>query len=587
MEALTYIKSIEELTVLSPLRREACKLKLSYSAKDVENVWTDLKLLESKCQTPLKLVLMGEVKAGKSTLLNALAGGAVAPTDVTETTAAIMIITYGQIPEGTIYFTNGESTTGKPEDIFLLLGEHQNDQDYFSHCDHVEIKLPLEPLKTLHIVDTPGLMTITSTNAERTENYFQQADVVLWVLNAHYLGQSDVNEELERVSDMGKPIVGVLNRIDELEGDATKLVRYVKRELGIYLEDVFPLSAKLAFESVMDQDGAGQEKAGFTALAHYLEHNIERHADTVQNDSLINSAKAVLGKEVLLHQAVLAEIDSKLLLLHRSYEKMQQQSDYIRNKQESQIQSWFGQEFLAAKEQLIQQKIQQISITNMRMSTHELKASIQECFSEAAIRQEIDEFLQRLDENVRSDWKNQLVVVTGQVAEEYDALLKRYHVQAQNIMDKLPDASKTALEGAGEGVMAAGVFGGTMAAYSAWLGPMAAHISIGSAMGAVLPPLLLAGAAAGAVMGLVRYKNVRAGYAQMAAQAINNIRMDVKAKILPGILQSIHEACNHMVDGSHDRLMKENFDGCTEEQVVILRTQLEQYVKLLEEKLNT
>lgn len=585
MEALTYIKAVEELTALSPLRRENLQLNLSYDLAEVEKVTADLKLLEEKCQTPLKLVLMGEVKAGKSTLLNALAGGLVAPTDVTETTAAIMLITYGAEPEGVIYFTNGETTLGKPEEIFAILGTHQNDQDYFSHCDHVEIKLPLEPLKSLHIVDTPGLMTITATNAERTENYFQQSDVVLWVLNAHYLGQSDVNEELERVADMGKPIVGVLNRIDEMEGEPSKLVRYVKRELGIYLEDVFPLSAKLAFEAVMAQDEAGQRQSGFTDLAYYLEHNIERQADAVQNDSLINSTKAVLGKELLLHQAVLAEIDSKLLLLNRSYEKMQQQSEYIRNKQESQVDSWFNQDFLAAKEQLIQEKIQQISVMSMGASATNLKHTIQECFSEGAIRQEIDEFLQRLDDNVRSDWQNQLVVVTDQVAEEYEALLHRYHVQAQTIMDRLPDASKTALEGAGEGTIAAGVFGGALATYSAVLGPAAAHISIGSALGAVMPPLLIAGAVTGAVMGLVRYRNVKAGYAQMVAQAVNNIRTDVKSKILPGIRDAINGACDNMVVGVHDRLMKENFDGHTEEEVVALRTQLEQYTKLLEEKL--
>lgn len=586
MQALDLITTIQNLIVLSPLRNDQIVVPLNYSTDETEKIAANLQLLADKCQTPLKLVLMGEVKSGKSTLLNALAGGTVAPTDVTETTAAIMTITYGESAEAAIYTTAGNHTTGTPAEIFAILGEHQNDQDYFGGVDHVEVKLPLRPLKTMHIVDTPGLMTITTTNAARTENFFQQADVVLWVLNAHYLGQSDVNEELERVADMGKPIIGVLNRIDEMEGDTSKLVRYVKRELGIFLEDVFPLSAKQAFDAVQSQDMEGQQASGFTDLMHYLEHNVERHADVVQNESLVNSAKAILARELLLHQAILADVDSKLLLVRRSHEKMEQQSEYIKNKQECEVETWFNKDFLADKEQLLQQKIQQMSLTNMGSSTAELKRCIQEYFSEASIRAEIDAFLLRLDENVRNDWQERLHIVQEQVSDEYNEMLRSYHVQAQNILDKLPDASSTALSGAGQGAMAAGVFGGAMAAYTAWLGPAAAHVSIGAALGSVMPPLLLAGAVTGAVMGLVKYKNIRSGYTQMVAQSVDKIRRDVQAKVLPGIHTVINHVCTNVVEGCHQHALQENFEGHDEEEMSALRNQLEQYTKLLESHLS-
>lgn len=50
----------------------------------------DAATLEEKLYQPLRVAVLGEVKAGKSTLLNALAGGVIAPSDVTETTACIM-----------------------------------------------------------------------------------------------------------------------------------------------------------------------------------------------------------------------------------------------------------------------------------------------------------------------------------------------------------------------------------------------------------------------------------------------------------------------------------------------------------------
>lgn len=54
-----------------------------------------LETLKKKCSKDLHVVLMGEVKSGKSTLLNALAGEVVSPVGITETTAAIINVCYG------------------------------------------------------------------------------------------------------------------------------------------------------------------------------------------------------------------------------------------------------------------------------------------------------------------------------------------------------------------------------------------------------------------------------------------------------------------------------------------------------------
>ena len=56
------------------------------------------------------------------------------------------------------------------------------------------------------------------------------------------------------------------------------------------------------------------------------------------------------------------------------------------------------------------------------------------------------------------------------------------------------------VEGVKQGGMTAGAIGLGLAGYAAWLGPAAAYVSIGTAVSAFVPPLLIAGALGGAVL---------------------------------------------------------------------------------------
>ena len=161
-------------------------------------------ILLSKLNSSLRLAIIGEVKAGKSTLLNAIAKGELSPTNVSEATAAIIKVEYSEKELASIHFLDGTVEDGNVEDIFSILKKHLNDQEYFSRCSHVDIKSPLDGLKSISIIDTPGLGTITEENEERTLGYFQDVDVVLWVFNGNYLGQSNINDRVRTVYDMGK-----------------------------------------------------------------------------------------------------------------------------------------------------------------------------------------------------------------------------------------------------------------------------------------------------------------------------------------------------------------------------------------------
>ena len=578
MQAAQFIEESQKTVRQSPLRGKPAGLPKSAETGPLLKIENELGVLAEKCQEPLKIVLLGEVKAGKSTLLNALAGAQVSPVNVTEATACILEVSWSREESAVLLRRRGAPTTGSPVEIFELLSKHQNDQAFFADCEAVKITRPLPRLKQLLLVDTPGLATLTEQNSAKTQRYFQQADVVLWVLNANYLGQSDTNDELRAVAKMGKPIVAVLNRIDEIDGTPEKCVRYVQRELGIYVKSVFPLSAKGAMNAVESGNARELKTSGFSDLLQFLETNIERQVDAVHNESLINSARALLTRELLLHKEYLADLAGRLLIVKNNQEKLRVKSQITRDYHHNRVQAWFSQEFLAEKERVLTAQIDGIPMLSM-MGSHstDMNATIAKLFAEDSIRLEIDTFLGELDRNIREDWQENLKLVQQEIAVEYENVTKKYHMEAQALIKSMPSIGKSAINGLGEGVAVGGVAGTAMAVYSAVLGPMSSAISIGTALSATLPPLLLAGAAAGAVIGLFKFSTEKKGYHRVVAETVAKIRENVRATALPGIARAIDGTCEAIVDRVQEQLVVQEFAGLKPEAIQLSVQAMEKY----------
>lgn len=163
-----------------------------------------LETLKRKCSKDLHVVLMGEVKSGKSTLLNALAGEVVSPVGITETTAAIINVCYGKKRLAEIRYKNGNSKTSSIESILSELDVNKGNSEYFKNCQEVYIWLPNDSLRAMSLVDTPGLNTLTESNDKLATAYIQEADVVVWLANGRYPGKLSDMETAEKIHDMGK-----------------------------------------------------------------------------------------------------------------------------------------------------------------------------------------------------------------------------------------------------------------------------------------------------------------------------------------------------------------------------------------------
>ncbi len=115
---------------------------------------------------PLQVAVAGRIKAGKSTLVNALIGRRIAPTDVGECTRLVTRFQYGTVDRLEVVYADGRRVTkplapdgGIPADLGVDLAE----------VSHLEAFLTSGLLSGITVIDTPGLGSLDADSVSRTE----------------------------------------------------------------------------------------------------------------------------------------------------------------------------------------------------------------------------------------------------------------------------------------------------------------------------------------------------------------------------------------------------------------------------------
>ena len=198
------------------------------------------------------IVVVGEFNAGKSAFVNALLGERIFEEGVTPTTARIQLIRYGA------------TAASDRDDRGALV-----------------MTAPVELLRDLQIVDTPGTNALDRDHERLTREFVPRADLVLFVTSADRPFTESERAFLETIRDWGKKIVIVVNKVDilasnvELSQVLTFVDQAASRSLGVTAER-FAVSARLAWRA-KHGDPELWAAGGFGPLEAFLH-------DTLDND---------------------------------------------------------------------------------------------------------------------------------------------------------------------------------------------------------------------------------------------------------------------------------------------------------------
>jgi hypothetical protein len=178
----------------------------------------------ARLEEPLRIALAGTLKAGKSTLLNALVGEELAPTDATECTRIVTWFHHGATPAVRAWHMNGLSA---PVPVDRRDGQLHFDVESLDPAgiDRLVVNWPSAELSRQTIIDTPGTASLNSEVSQRTlrlltpKDGVPGADAVLYLMRMSTAADVNMLSELNRqVGGRSGPlgVIGVVSRADEI-----------------------------------------------------------------------------------------------------------------------------------------------------------------------------------------------------------------------------------------------------------------------------------------------------------------------------------------------------------------------------------
>lgn len=258
----------------------------------------------------LRIAVIGEFNAGKSTLINALLGHELLKAGLRPMSAEVTCLQKGAHDEVIEVPETGELKRHSLDELGRL-GTLENGQFRQLGVARLDVKLAHFPLpENIVLVDTPGLND-GPEQSKRAERAALLSDMVLLLLNARQVGTQDERAIVEKLRFQNKPLIVVVNHMNLYEAEDER--GSVRELLTHWLGETNPFSASFANKGWL-------EISAIDALrkALGLPHASSAMADF---ENLKYELETQSSQALGLEEAVLAK---RLRVLLRELNRMQQ-----------------------------------------------------------------------------------------------------------------------------------------------------------------------------------------------------------------------------------------------------------------------
>ena len=253
-----------------------------------------------------RLVVVGEIKKGKSSLINALLDEwELLPVETGVATSTVYEVGYGDTPGYTVFFNprvNPEDSTQVDEvppcEIaaaeIAAYGTEAGNPGNEKEVDFIRVQLPHPLLHGFVIVDTPGLGGVVAEHADITWKQAPRADALCFVLDSveavvsrpELVGFSKFLEVSEKVGVGRPPFFFVQTKMDAnmaWEAFRAENLRSLSAHFDVPPEALryFPVSATWKVDTVRLEDPQLLAKSGFPELLAFLHDTL--HMEQVES----------------------------------------------------------------------------------------------------------------------------------------------------------------------------------------------------------------------------------------------------------------------------------------------------------------
>jgi GTPase SAR1 family protein len=534
-----------------------------------------------------RVLVLGEFKRGKSTLINALLGANLLPANVTPTTALLTLIKYGAEVKIEMIPFRGEPQQVSPEELAHTLSlstDEEENRKRQSTYKMVEVQYPSSLLaNNVEIVDSPGLNE-SAVRTEITSSYIRQSDAAIFVLSAtnfasltelEYLNTHILGKGLTHIFFAINQYDRVLDDTDDPSTDVRDLTALADQRLGpltrvngrdLSRERIYFVSAKPALRARLQHDEAGLERARLPQLEHSLEHFLARERGRVALERPLAQAAQAVGdaREALAFRRATMETD--LAVLEQRVREVQPKFEELQERKRRIMRT------IEAAEQLVQKSVelsfrQRVATMEDGMLEAAMALKISPQWNPQRIRKEMVEGINNYLERELQGWSDQmgreiedrlsqLTEDIGADAASIDATLKIIRIQVaggvlpeENEVEGDPKRVIETILAYGGGML--GDFGVVLRGGSGWLQSALRIIAIQlaatvllAAIGWATSPIFVIGTAAGAVvLGIVNRRNsMEKSLKEKVAETARTELHKLPARALPNMLLEVHKA---------------------------------------------
>jgi len=199
----------------------------------------------------LRVLVAGEAKRGKSTLINALLGRPVLPSGVTPLTAVATTVRYGEDPHAEVRFGDGHEEKhplAALDDLVTERGNPRNRRGIAAVTAFVDAPVLAGGVE---LVDTPGTGSVFVWGTDAAHQALETMDAAVFVLTADPPVSASERELLAKVGGLSVRTFAVLNKSDHLDGaglaEAAEFTSRVLAGAG-HPGRVYPMSARAALD---------------------------------------------------------------------------------------------------------------------------------------------------------------------------------------------------------------------------------------------------------------------------------------------------------------------------------------------------
>lgn len=534
-----------------------------------------------------RVLVLGEFKRGKSTLINALLGANLLPANVTPTTALLTLIKNGTDVKIELIPFRGEPQQVSAEQLAATLtlstDEEENHRRQATY-KMVEVQYPSPLLQNnVEIVDSPGLNE-SAMRTEITSGYIRQSDAAVFVLSAtnfasmtelEYLNTHILGKGLTHIFFAINQYDRVLDDADDPDREARDLTAVAMQRLApltrvngrdLSHERIYFVSAKPALRARMAGDQQALQHSRLPELEGSLERFLARERGRVALERPLAQAAQAVGDA---HEAIAfrrATMETDLATLENRVKEVQPKFDELQEHRRRILRT------IEAGEQLVQKSVelsfrQRIATMEDGMLEAAMALKVSPQWNPQRIRKEMAEGINNYIEHELQDWSEhtghdieerltQLTQDIGEDAATIDATLKQIRIQVaggvlpeQGEIEGDPKRVLETILAYGGGML--GDFGVILKGGSGWLQSAMRVIALQiaatvllAAIGWATSPLFVIGSVASAVtLGIINRRNtMERNMKEKMAETARAELHKLPAKALPNMLQEVHKA---------------------------------------------